>query len=109
MKSLKNYILIKLILILFISCSTVKDGFRNQKKGNSDEFLVEKKSPLIMPPDYKELPLPKMENEKNIDSGGEEIIKSLIVNQDNNASSEEIQNSSTNKFEKKILNKIKKN
>ena len=62
-----------------------------------------------MPPDYKELPLPKMENEKNIDSGGEEIIKSLIVNQDNNASSEEIQNSSTNKFEKKILNKIKKN
>ena len=109
MKSLKNYILIKLILILFISCSTVKDGFRNQKKGNSDEFLVEKKSPLIMPPDYKELPLPKLKNEKNNNSEGVEIIKSLINNQDNNSTSEEKQNSSTNEFEKNILNKIKKN
>ena len=30
----------------------MKDGFSNQKKNNSDEFLVEKKSPLVMPPDY---------------------------------------------------------
>ena len=109
MKNLKNYILIKLILILFVSCSTVKDGFRNQKKNNSDEFLVEKKSPLIMPPDYKELPLPKIENEQGNNTGGEEIVKSLIINQGNNATNNEKQNSFNNEFEKNILNKIKKN
>ena len=109
MKNLKIYILMKLIFILFVSCSTVKDGFRNQKKNNSDEFLVEKKSPLIMPPDYKELPLPKIENEQGNNSTGEEMVKSLIINQSNNDISEEKQNSTTNEFENNILNKIKKN
>ena len=42
MNNFKNYILIILILLFFVSCSTLKDGFRNQKKNNSDEFLVEK-------------------------------------------------------------------
>ena len=109
MKNLKVYILMKLIFILLLSCSTVKDGFRNQKKGNSDEFLVEKKSPLIMPPDYEELPLPKTENEQNNNNNAEEIIKSLINKQGNNSKSEEKQNSSINEIEKNILNKIKKN
>ena len=109
MKNFKNYILIILILLFFVSCSTLKDGFRNQKKNNSDEFLVEKKSPLIMPPDYKELPLPKTENEQGNNNSGEEIVKSLIINKSNNAKSDEKQNSSTNEFEKNILNKIKKN
>ena len=31
------------ISLLVVSCSTVKKGFSNQKKNNSDEFLVEKK------------------------------------------------------------------
>ena len=58
---------IKLIVILFFiiflsSCSTVKEGFKNQKKNNTDEFLVQKKSPLVMPPNYKELPIPKISN-----------------------------------------------
>ena len=64
MKYIKIYFLIQ-IIFLFTSCSTLKDGFKNQKKGNSDEFLVEKKSPLIMPPDYGELPIPKPENDQN--------------------------------------------
>ena len=28
------------------SCGTIKEGFTNQKKNSSDEFLVEKKSPF---------------------------------------------------------------
>ena len=36
-----------LIIILFLSsCGTLKEGFVNSKKENSDEFLVEKKMPL---------------------------------------------------------------
>ena len=73
MKQFKFYILIA-IALLFSSCSSLKEGFVNQKKNNSDEFLVEKKSPLVMPPDYNELPIP---NEENINKESNEI-KSLI-------------------------------
>jgi len=49
MKILK--ILLILNLLIFISsCGSVKKAFSNQKKNSSDEFLVEKKLPLVMPP-----------------------------------------------------------
>ena len=73
MKQFKFYILIA-IAVLFSSCSSLKEGFTNQKKNNSDEFLVEKKSPLVMPPDYNELPIP---SEENLNKQSNEI-KSLI-------------------------------
>ncbi len=57
-------IIFLLILSSFIySCGAVKEGFSNQKKDSSDEFLVEKKSPLVLPPDYNELPTPKSNQE----------------------------------------------
>ena len=37
----------------------MKKGFESQRKNSTDEFLVEKKSPLVMPPDFDELPIPK--------------------------------------------------
>ena len=48
------------LILSFFSCGTIKEGFTNQKKTSSDEFLVEKKSPLVMPPDYNDLPVPKV-------------------------------------------------
>ena len=65
--------------MILSSCSTVKEGFTNQKKNNSDEFLVEKKSPLVMPPDYNELPIPNEEKTENTNE-----IKSLISKSKNN-------------------------
>ena len=61
MKKINLFVLFNIILFLS-SCGSVKEGFSNQKKNNSDEFLVEKKSPLIMPPDYNELPIPVEKN-----------------------------------------------
>ena len=54
-----------IILILLSSCGTLKDGFINPKKDNSDEFLVEKKMPLKMPPKFNELPTPKTNSIEN--------------------------------------------
>ena len=64
MKKFNLFVFLSIIL-LFSSCGTVKEGFSSQKKNNSDEFLVEKKSPLSMPPDYDSLPIPKSDK-KNI-------------------------------------------
>ena len=103
MKQFKFYILI-VIAILFSSCSSLKEGFTNQKKNNSDEFLVEKKSPLVMPPDYNELPIP---NEKKINKESNEI-KSLISKSKNGEIEENFDKKSSS-FEESILEKIKNN
>ena len=107
MKYLKIFINLSLILLI-VSCGTVKDAFQNQKKNSSDEFLVEKKSPLVMPPDYEKLPIPQQNVE---DSKSEETtIKKLITN--NDASKTEKNEGVSNKvenFEKSLLEKIKNN
>ena len=51
-----------LSLIFFItSCDTlksVKRGLTGQKDNSVDEFLIKKKDPLIIPPDFEDLPTP---------------------------------------------------
>jgi len=53
---------IKIIFIITVitltSCQSVKDGLSGRKSENSDEFLVQKKNPLVLPPDYMKLPKP---------------------------------------------------
>ena len=103
MKYLRLLILIKLTLLIY-SCGTVKEGFTNQKKNSSDEFLVEKKSPLIMPPNFDELPLPSSEKDKS--NSNDNKIKSLVSNnEDINKKSKDINQS----FEESIVEKIKNN
>ncbi len=99
-----------ILIILFLnSCGTLKGGFINKKKDNSDEFLVEKKMPLKMPPKFNELPKPsddsiavEIKNESN-------EIKSIITKTvDNNTN--QTKNKEVNKSLKKtLLDKIKEN
>ena len=104
MKKLKKFILLNFILFL-ASCSSVQSIFVNQKKNNTDEFLVEKKSPLVMPPNFNELPIPKeLKNEKK---NNEKEFKSLIT-QDNQEIKSNKKNIDKN-FETSLLEKIKKN
>ena len=92
------------IFLLFVSCGTLKEGFKNQKKNNSDEFLVEKKSPLVMPPDYNDLPEPgDNQAETNLE---ENKIKKLLTN--NDIETNKVENNSQN-FEESFLKKIKNN
>ena len=105
MKYFKILIFFQLIFLL-ISCSTMKEGFKNQKKSSSDEFLVEKKSPLVMPPDYNDLPVP--DQNKEISDIDENKIKDLLIG-NNNKENREIDNSEEKKLniENSILKKIK--
>ena len=106
MKLFKFFIAISIAIILS-SCGTIRDGFSNQKKNNSDEFLVEKKSPLIMPPDYNELPVPK-ENTIEKKSEGNEI-ESLISKTKNQDKLPENSDGTDKNFEDLLLEKIKSN
>ena len=60
-----NRILIFCVLMMLISSCSGMNSKRSQK---SDEFLIQKKNPLVMPPDIDDLPKPKEEGvveEKN--------------------------------------------
>ena len=106
MKKVKIYILAIFFLFIMSSCGTIKEGFSSQKKNSTDEFLVEKKSPLVMPPDFDELPTPNTGNNTNKEETKD--IKSLIsTNQDTISAT---QNNEINQnLESSILKKIKKN
>ena len=54
-----NLSLIIIISFFLLSCQSIKDGLTGKKSENSDEFLVQKKNPLVLPPNYMELPVPK--------------------------------------------------
>lgn len=105
MNKVKIIILIFLPFLLLQNCSTIKEGFTSQKKNSVDEFLVEKKSPLVMPPEFGELPIPGEvavnENEDQAD------IKSLLSsdNKKTKTQTNTTQNSTT--LEDSILEKIK--
>jgi PBP1b-binding outer membrane lipoprotein LpoB len=103
MKMTKNIFFLILLLLFFSNCSTLKDGFESQRKNSTDEFLVEKKKPLVMPPDFVKLPVPK--KNKNMDNG--EIEELINKNKNQNISTNgDKKNKTTETF---ILEKIKKN
>ena len=51
--------------LIFTSCQSVVDGISMKKKDSSDQFLIEKKSPLVLPPDFDKLPEPTTEIKKS--------------------------------------------
>ena len=106
MKIFKKLILLSFIYIL-TSCGTLKEGFTNQKKNNNDEFLVEKKSPLIMPPDYNELPVPNAESNQSLSE--ENSIKNLVKNEETNTNTSNANSSESTGLEESLLEKIKNN
>jgi hypothetical protein len=106
MKIFKKIILLSFLYIL-TSCGTLKEGFKNQKKDSSDEFLVEKKSPLIMPPDYNELPVPNAASNQALSE--ENSIKNLVTNEEKNTNTSNANSSESTGLEESLLEKIKNN
>ena len=104
-KNIKFLLLIILSGILLTNCGSVQKAFDPQNKNSSEEFLVEKKSPLSMPPSYKELPVPS--NEKVDKESQTNNIETLITEKNDNEKSENAE--SDKDFEQSILDKIKNN
>ena len=92
-------------LLLLYSCTSVQEAgkvLRNEKVKTTDEFLVEKRDPLVLPPDYKEIPEPdsmKIKNKRE----GTSFEKILKIQKENST-----KNVGSNSTEKSILDKIKK-
>ena len=97
------------LIFLLSSCQSAKEGLIGGKKDNTDEFLVQKKNPLVLPPDYNDLPLPKDYKIKD-DQSGKNIdneIKKLMESEekDNVSNNDSAGDSSLEDSIIKILNK----
>jgi len=105
----KKYLFFALLIIIFFSnsCQTAKDALQGKKRSEQgDEFLVEKKQPLAIPPDFDSLPEPgELDISKNNQISNAADIKKLLKvdSEDQN----ETLSKSTD-LEKSILSKIKK-
>jgi len=108
MKKTRILLLFVISIVFLSACSTISDGFRSQKKNSIDEFMVEKKSPLVMPPDFDDLPLPN-QNNQNLEEEKEADIKSLISNNEDSSKDTQKSSNQNSNFENSILEKIKKN
>ena len=104
----KINILIVIFLTFFLySCQGAKEALQSKKRSDqSDEFLVQKKNPLAMPPDYEELPTPgNKEVSPETFSENNEVKDLLNIEGDNSSNSNNNDNSSD--LESSIIKKIK--
>jgi hypothetical protein len=107
MKKTEPLIASLLILFFLNSCGTISEGLGGGKKKGSQEFLVEKKSPLVLPPKFGELPVPGNEPEKNIISGKKSNSDiENIINQSSSKIMNENNDDNQNSTEKSIIKKI---
>ena len=94
----KKIIYIVVLIFFVTSCadtfSSVKRGLTGSKADSGDEFMVRKKDPLILPPDFENLPTPderilaveefsifedKLEISIEDDSSGSSSVESSIL------------------------------
>jgi hypothetical protein len=93
-------------MLFLFSCSGAKDVLQGKKRSeNSDEFLVEKKNPLTVPPDIDELPVP-LDQEDQTDDEEDIDIKKVLKIDESQDTNFECDTENENCIEKSILEKI---
>ena len=110
MKKFKFIKLTFLFLFILASCADVKSGLTGSKKDNKDEFLVQKKNPLVQPPNFNDLPKParnRSEEGKLADNAETDVEKLFEdYNIDTDQTSED---TNLKTIEDSILEKINEN
>ena len=103
---MKKHILLILVVAYLQGCSSVSEGFKLKKSNTGDEFLVEKKNPLVLPPNFNELPEPgksRISETNNQDSFEGKILNTNTENKNQK------ENTTANSTEELILKNIKNN
>ena len=107
MKKINLYLII--FLIFLTSCQSIKDGLSGKKRENSDEFLVQKKNPLVLPPNFMDLPNPEDEVfEDELTKLEEETEIQNILNIKNNLKNKKTSQNTNSSAENFVLDQIKK-
>jgi len=104
MRTINNILKIFTVSLFLFSCSGGLEGFKLKRKSTSgDEFLIEKKDPLVLPPDFSKLPNPEEDIEET-----EKEESQIEIEFKNDNSENKNTDKSTTSLEKSILEKIQK-
>ena len=125
MKINKLYIIALTFLFIVSACAKLSEGMTGSKRSkSSDEFFVHKKKPLVLPPGFDDMPMPKptlkkqtqdediedllgIKNQTQNDNDINEIEDLLITKKKTNGNNS--QSESDKSLEDSILKKINKN
>ena len=90
-----------MLSFLITSCESIQEGLTGSKNQSTDEFLVKKKDPLVLPPDFENLPNPS-ERQVSVEemTSFEKTLKKQTISESSSATE--------NSVEESILNQIKK-
>jgi len=103
----KKIVCFLVVLFLVTACNdswdSIKRGITGEKQISTDEFLVEKKDPLSLPPDFEDLPTPSSSASEEEINEISNFEKSLTT-----SSSENDEQTLSTDPEKSILRKIQK-
>ena len=105
----KFCIILLSFVILLSSCGTFQEGMIGSNRSkSSDEFLVYKKKPLVVPPDFDDIPSPKpvKKEEKKLSASNTSIEDLLNIEKKNE---DTFENKGNKYLEQSILKKNKKN
>ena len=104
-KNKLNILIIIFFSFFLYSCQTAKEALGGKKRSEQgDEFLVEKKNPLAMPPDYEKLPTPGNEKVLPETFSDNNEVKDLLNVGDTDSSVED--DDSSDDIESSIIKKI---
>ena len=125
MKINKLYTIVLISLFVLSGCAKLSEGMTGTKRSkSSDEFFVQKKKPLVLPPDFNDMPMPKPTQKKQTqDNDIEDLlgIKNQTKNDNDindiedllktkkNTKGNTSQSESDKSLENSILKKINKN
>jgi hypothetical protein len=107
MKINKLYIIVLTFLFIVSACANLSEGMTGSKRSKSfDEFFVHKKKPLVLPPDFNDMPMPKPTQKKQTQNNNdiEDLLRTKKKTNNNTSQSE-----SDKSLENSILKKINKN
>ena len=96
MRNISKFFLVFIVFIFIKGCgnsfSEFKETMSGQKVTNTDEFLIKKKDPLVLPPEYEKLPLPKTDKQKSNANTIETVLKSNKTNNNDSKVSTDLEN-----------------
>ena len=103
---MKRILLTLFLLVILLSCTSLQEAgkvLRNEKIKSTDEFLVKKKEPLVLPPDFNKIPEPGSLSKKKEDEDDDRIKKIL-----RSPGSNKPQGNESSSVEDTIIDRIRK-
>ena len=108
MKKIKTIFVIISSLLALNACSTISEGLSDSKRTGNDEFLVEKKAPLVLPPNFGELPEPgaKIKSNRVLTKEKNGLSIEEMMSQSSSTNTNNENNNLSKSIEKSIIEKI---